>query len=58
MFARGAEMDWTISLHYGCRLEKVRSFPQQEQETFLLEISHAIPVSPAVDGGGGAFPWS
>jgi len=49
---RGAEMSWSVCLHYGCRVQKVRPFPQQEQETFLLETSHAISVPRAVDSGG------
>ena len=49
VFARGAEVFWSICLHYGCRDEKVR--PVSQQETFLLETSQAIFVSGAVDSG-------
>jgi hypothetical protein len=52
MFAKGAEMAWSICLHYVCRFEKVWPFSQQEQETFLLETSHAISVSSAVGNVG------
>jgi len=49
---QGSRKGWSIWLHYGCRVEKVRPFSQQEQETFLLETSHAISVSGAAGSGG------
>lgn len=52
VFASWAETAWSVCLHYGCRVEKLRSFSQREQETFLLETSHAISVSRAVVSGG------